>query len=238
MYAGDRIALLGPNGSGKSTLVKQMIGLLRPQSGQVLLADQNAAKLSVAEAARKVGYVFQNPGHMLFAPTVREELAFGPRNIGQRDDEIARNSAVALELLGLAGFEDRPPLTLSFGQQRRLCIASVVAMRAGVLLMDEPTAGQDYRSYTQFMDGIIQLGAFAAQIFITHDLDLAISYANRIWLFVDGTIVADGPPTEVLSDEALLRRCRILPTSLWHENRRLLPHSGGMQRLEELAALV
>jgi energy-coupling factor transport system ATP-binding protein len=235
---GDRIALLGPNGSGKSTLVKHMIGLLRPRRGAVSIGGAPAETLSVAQAARQVGYVFQSPSHMLFAPTVREELAFGPRNVGQSADEIARHSAEALALVGLEGYDDRPPLTLSFGQQRRLCIASVIAMRAQVLLMDEPTAGQDYRSYTQFMDGILELGAFAAQIFITHDIDLAISYANRVLLFADGRIVADGPPHEVLARVDLLERCRLRPTSLLYENIRLLPQTGAFQRLEALAALV
>jgi energy-coupling factor transport system ATP-binding protein len=238
VYPGDRIALLGPNGSGKSTLVKQMIGLLRPRRGAVFLDGAPSAAISVAQAARLAGYVFQSPTHMLFAPSVREELAFGPRNVGQSEAEIARNSAEALALVGLAGYEDRPPLTLSFGQQRRLCIASVIAMRAQVLLMDEPTAGQDYRSYMQFMDGILGLGVFAAQIFITHDLDLAISYANRVLLFAEGQIVADGPPHQVLAQADLLERCRLRPTSLLHENLRLLPHTGAFQRLEQLAALV
>jgi energy-coupling factor transporter ATP-binding protein EcfA2 len=232
---GDRIALLGPNGSGKSTLVKQMIGLLRPQRGEVLLKGQSTKTLSVAEIARQVGYVFQSPSHMLFAPNVREELAFGPQNIGQSPEEIAKHSAEALELLGLSGFEDRPPLTLSFGQQRRLCIASVVAMRAQVLLMDEPTAGQDYRSYMRFMDGIAQLRAFEAQIFITHDLDLALSYATRVILFADGNIVADGPSHEVLQDLDLLQRCRVLPTTLLNENLRVFSQTGRFLSLEQLA---
>jgi energy-coupling factor transport system ATP-binding protein len=218
--------------------VKQLIGLLRPQRGAVLLGGSDVAGMSVAEAARQVGYVFQNPSHMLFAPTVREEMAFGPRNIGQSEAAIAEHTAEALDLMGLAGYEDRPPLTLSFGQQRRLCIASVIAMRAQVLLMDEPTAGQDYRSYTHFMAGIHALGAFAAQVFITHDLDLAISYANRILLFDDGQVIADGPPHIVLADLDLLTRCRLRPTTLLHENLRLLPHTGRFQRLETLATMV
>ena len=237
VYAGDRIALLGPNGGGKSTLVKHMIGLLRPQRGMVALNGVPVATMSVAEAARLAGYVFQSPSHMLFAPTVREEMAFGPRNLGQRTAEIAAHTTEALAMMDLTGMEERPPLTLSFGQQRRLCIASIIAMRVQVLLMDEPTAGQDYRSYTQFMDGIQRLGAFAAQIFITHDLDLAISYANRVLLFAGGQIVADGPPHDVLADEAMLRRCRIWPTSLLDENLRLLPQTGTFQRLEALASV-
>jgi energy-coupling factor transport system ATP-binding protein len=234
---GDRIALLGPNGSGKSTLVKQMIGLLRPRRGSVTLDGKPLAKMSVAQAARSAGYVFQSPSHMLFAPTAREELAFGPRNIGHSEAEILDHSAEALTLMDLEGAEERPPLTLSFGQQRRLCIASVIVMRAKVLLMDEPTAGQDYRSYTQFMDGILRLGSFAAQIFITHDLDLAISYANRVILFADGEIIADGRPHDILADAGLLQRCRLNRTSLLDENLRLLPVTGAFRRLETLATL-
>jgi len=233
--AGDRIAVLGPNGSGKSTLVKQMIGLLRPRHGTVEIQGQSVARMSVAQVAGHVGYVFQSPAHMLFAPSVAEEVAFGPRNIGQSHEEIVRHTVQALALMGLSGCEDRPPLTLSFGQQRRLCIACVIAMRSRVLLMDEPTAGQDYRSYTRFMDGISQLGVFASQVFITHDLDLAIGYANRVVLFVDGRILADGVPHEVLGQPDLLRLCRLHPTSLLEENLRLLPRTGRFYRLELLA---
>ena len=235
IHSGDRVALLGPNGTGKSTLVKHMLGLLRPQRGEVLLRSQPLRKLSVAQAAHQVGYVFQNPGHMLFAPSVREEMAFGPRNLGQSEAEISANTAEALALMNMADMLERPPLTLSFGQQRRLCIASVIAMRCAVMLMDEPTAGQDYRSYTQFMDGINQLSFFAAQVFITHDLDLALTYANRIVLLNDGRIVADGAPAAVLADDALLHSCRVLPTSLLRESRRHA-EGGRLPGLEELAA--
>jgi energy-coupling factor transport system ATP-binding protein len=238
IYPGDRIALLGPNGSGKTTLVKHLIGLLRPQRGAVYIDGAPAAKMSVAEIAARVGYVFQSPSHMLFAPTVREELAFGPRNIGQSDAAIAENSRAALAMLDLSGLEERPPLTLSFGQQRRTCIASVLAMRPRVLLMDEPTAGQDYRSYTQFMNGIERLTGLDALTFITHDLDLAIGYANRVILFADGAIMADGAPHEVLVGEELLQRCNLWPTSLLSENVRLLPSTGAFRRLETLASLV
>ena len=233
--AGERIAILGPNGSGKSTLIKHLIGLLRPRRGTVHLGDRAARDFSVAQIAREVGYVFQNPSQMIFAPTVREELAFGPQNLGYDAAEIAQHSAEALALVGLNDLEERPPLTLSFGQQRRLCIASVVAMRSGVLVMDEPTAGQDYRSYTQFMDGISQLDFFVAQVFITHDLDLALSYATRVVLFADGQIIADGDPADILTDEELLRRCRLRPTSLWAANLSRLAQSGRFLRLEHLA---
>jgi energy-coupling factor transporter ATP-binding protein EcfA2/uncharacterized membrane protein len=169
---GDVVAILGPNGAGKSTLVKHMIGLLKPCGGQVRIVGQPSAALTTAQIAHTVGYVFQHPGHMLFAPSVREELAFGPRNLGFEQARIEANVARAINLLGLTGMEDRPPLALSYGQQKRVGIAAVVAMESRVLVMDEPTAGQDHRSYTTFMDAIARLQTFDALVFITHDLDL------------------------------------------------------------------
>lgn len=232
---GDLVAILGPNGAGKSTLVKHIIGLLKPRSGAVRVMGEPSAALTTAQIAHNVGYVFQHPGHMLFAPTVREELAFGPRNLGFDRERIAANVTRSVEMVGLAGMEDRPPLALSYGQQKRVGIAAVAAMESRVLVMDEPTAGQDHRSYTAFMDAIARLQSFDAMIFITHDLDLALTYANRIVLVADGRIAADGPPEQVLIDESLLRRCRVEPTSLLRLNLALLPHTGRFLRAEGLA---
>ncbi|HEX6293239.1 MAG TPA: ABC transporter ATP-binding protein [Herpetosiphonaceae bacterium] len=232
---GDVVAILGPNGAGKSTLVKQMIGLLKPRAGRVRVLGAPTVELTTAQIAHSVGYVFQHPGHMLFAPTVREELAFGPRNLGFDQARIDANVARAIEMVGLTGLDDRPPLALSYGQQKRVGIAAVAAMESRVLVMDEPTAGQDYRSYTAFMDAIARLQSFDALVFITHDLDLALSYANRIVLVAEGRIAADGPPERVLADEPLLRRCRVEPTSLLRLNLTLLPHTGRFLRAEGLA---
>jgi energy-coupling factor transporter ATP-binding protein EcfA2 len=232
---GDVVAILGPNGAGKSTLVKHMIGLLKPNGGEVRIMSRSSKALTTAQIAASVGYVFQHPGHMLFAPSVREELAFGPRNLGFDPARIARNVAQAIELLGLVGMEDRPPLALSYGQQKRVGIGAVLAMESRVLVMDEPTAGQDHRSYTAFMDAITRLQSFDALVFITHDLDLALTYANRIVLVADGQVAADGPPPQVLADEALLRRCRVEPTSLLRLNLALLPATGRFLRAEGLA---
>lgn len=232
---GDIIALLGPNGAGKTTLVKHAIGLLKPRRGRVLVEGQDTREMSVAQVARTLGYVFQHPGHMLFAPTVREELAFGPRNLGFSREEIDQSVARAVEMVNLRGLEEYPPLALSFGQQKRVSIAAVLAMRSRILVMDEPTAGQDYWNYMTFMDSILQVPGFAAVLFITHDLDLAICYANRVVLMAEGRIAADGPPSEVLSDMELLRRCRIVPTSLLRLNLEYLPRTGRFLRAEALA---
>jgi energy-coupling factor transport system ATP-binding protein len=232
---GEVLAIMGPNGAGKSTLLRHGIGLLRPKSGQVRVAGQDARGSTVAQLARTVGYVFQSPSHMLFAPTVRAELTFGPRNLGR--DAAAAEAAVptALAQVGLAGFEDRAPLSLSFGQQKRLGIAAVLSMRPRVLVLDEPTAGQDHGSTQALMHMIGGLAGLAATVLISHDVDLAVSYATRVVLMRDGQIEADGPPEQVLADRALIERCRIVPTSLLELNLQLLPRTGRFMPIEQLA---
>ena len=232
---GDVIAILGHNGSGKTTLVKHALGLLKPTEGSVLLEGRDTRSMTVAQAARTVGYVFQSPSQMLYAPTVSEELAFGPRNLGYSQETISTNVDWAIDTVHLREEMALPPLALSFGQQKRVSIAAILAMRSRILMMDEPTAGQDYWNYTAFMDAILQMPGFDSVLFITHDLDLALIYANRILLVFNGKLVADGPPHQVLSDEAHLRQCRILPTSLLRMNKALFPTTGKYYRAETLA---
>jgi energy-coupling factor transport system ATP-binding protein len=234
---GDVIAVLGPNGAGKTTFVKHAIGLLRPKSGQVLVNGKNTHEASVAEIASTLGYVFQSPSHMLFAPTVREELAFGPKNLKHKADAIERQVKEALAIVNLADKEQDPPLSLSFGQQKRVSIAAILAMRSKILVMDEPTAGQDYKNYMNFMDAILQLPSFEAILFITHDVDLALIYANRVILVADGAVRADGRPEEIMKDKELLKACRLVPTSLLDENLARLPQTGKFMRAEALAHL-
>lgn len=232
---GDIIAVLGPNGAGKTTFVKHAIGLLKPKAGRVLVNGKSTREASVAEIASTLGYVFQSPSHMLFAPTVNEELAFGPKNLKHPPEQIERDVKQALEIVNLADKGNDPPLSLSFGQQKRVSIAAILAMRSKILVMDEPTAGQDYQNYMNFMDAILQLPGFEAILFITHDLDLATIYANRVILVAEGRIQADGRPEEVLRDEDLLRRCRVVPTSLLRMNVEMLPKTGKFMRAEALA---
>jgi energy-coupling factor transporter ATP-binding protein EcfA2 len=243
--AGDVIALLGPNGAGKTTLVKHAIGLLRPSSGRILLNGQDSRDMTIAEMAHTIGYVFQSPSHMLFAQKVRDELAFGPKNMGHSDEEISRNTERALEVVNLSDEIDRAPLALSFGQQKRVTIAAVLTMRSSILVMDEPTAGQDYANYMSFMDSVVglrsdagQAYSFSAIVFITHDLDLAVNYANRVVLMSDGRIVKDGNPPDVLADFNLLQRCRVVPTSLLKANLEHIQKTGGFMRAEALAGFI
>ncbi|MBN1920996.1 MAG: ABC transporter ATP-binding protein [Anaerolineae bacterium] len=232
---GDIVAVLGPNGAGKTTLVKHAIGLLKPRRGRVLVEGRDTRELSVAQIAHTLGYVFQSPSHMLFAATVREELAFGPKNLRYAAEKIEQGTRRALEIVNLQGLEDYPPLALSFGQQKRVSIAAILAMYSKILVMDEPTAGQDYWNYRAFMDAILQMPGFEAVLFITHDLDLAISYANRVVLLQDGTVAGEGAPAEVLHDVELLRRCRLVPTSLLALNLEYLPLTGRFMSAEALA---
>jgi energy-coupling factor transport system ATP-binding protein len=211
---GETVALLGPNGSGKTTMVKQALGLLRPNKGAVKLYGEDTRKLSVAQLASRIGYVFQSPGAMLFAPTVHKEVAFGPENLGFTGERLDNTVREAEEALNVAEFDDRSPLSLSFGQQKRVTIASVLSMQGKILLLDEPTAGQDYRSYVSFMEYLRNLPELDALFFITHDLDLALRFTQRVLLMKEGNLVADGPPLQVLADPDLLEECNLRPTSL------------------------
>jgi energy-coupling factor transport system ATP-binding protein len=232
---GDVIAVLGPNGAGKTTFVKHAIGLLKPRSGRVFVNGKDTKESSVAEIASTLGYVFQSPSHMLFAPTVREELEFGPKNLKHPKEEMEKEVKEALRIVNLTDMEQDPPLALSFGQQKRVSIAAILAMRSRILVMDEPTAGQDYQNYMNFMDAILQLPGFEAVMFITHDVDLAVIYANRVMLVSDGRLVADGSPHEVLRDFSRLETCRVIPSSLLALNVEQFSKTGRFLRAEALA---
>jgi energy-coupling factor transport system ATP-binding protein len=235
IHEGDVIALLGPNGAGKSTLVKHAIGLLKPVQGAVRVNGEDTRKRSSAQLAKILGYVFQSPTQMLFAPSVREELAFGPRNLHYASNDVEAGVQLAVGMVNLGGLENYSPFSLSYGQQKRVSIAAIIAMQSRILAMDEPTAGQDYKNYTGFMTSILALPNFAAIVFITHDLDLAVMHANRVWLMNAGRIVADGKPEEVLAQRDLLRQCRLVPTSLLGENLKFLPRTQRFMPAEELA---
>jgi len=235
--SGDVIAILGPNGAGKTTFVKHAIGLLKPKTGRVLVDGRDTRDTTVAQIASTLGYVFQSPSHMLFAPTVFEELAFGPKNLKHPKEQIEKEVKEALKIVNLTDKEKDPPLAMSFGQQKRVSIAAILAMRSRILVMDEPTAGQDYLNYMNFMDSILQMPGFEAILFITHDVDLAVIYANRVILVANGRVQADGKPHEVLRDLDLLKACRLVPTSLLAVNLDYLPNTGQFMRAEALAHL-
>ncbi len=223
------VAVLGPNGSGKTTLFRTAMGLLRPSSGTVWVDMRDAATTPVAELARTIGYVFQSPSQMLFARTVREELLFGPRNLGLPLDDPDAVAMEALRRTGLAdeeGILDRPPMTLSFGQQKRLALAIGLALQPRSLILDEPSAGQDHRTASAFMREVAAIPGLESLYFITHDVDLALTHADRILVIRDGRIVADGPPTTVIEDADGWHASNLHRTSLmaanqaWHGDAR------------------
>jgi energy-coupling factor transport system ATP-binding protein len=211
--AGDVVALIGPNGAGKSTLCKMAVGLVRPQVGQVLVGEQDAARATTAQLVRTVGYVFQNPAAMLFANTLHEELAFGPRNLGLTDSQIALAIERALDLVGLAHLPlNQSPFSLSFGQQKRIMMASVLAMRPRVLILDEPTAGLDDDTAEDLLIRLLGTpGGPEAIVLVTHDLVLARRFANRVVLMAAGQVIADGAPEDILTDPQVISQAGFDP---------------------------
>jgi energy-coupling factor transporter ATP-binding protein EcfA2 len=237
----ETVAVLGPNGSGKTTLFKSAIGLIPRTAGTVLVDGASTDRRSVADLAGTFGYVFQNPSQMLFAPNVREELLFGPRNM-KRDaagfDELVTTSLRRVGLQDEDGIEARPPLTLSFGQQKRLALAVALALRPRTLVLDEPSAGQDHRSATAFMTEVERIVGLESVYFVTHDVDLALTYADRIVLLRDGTIVADGAPLDVIRDRDRWVACNLRVTSLMDANAAWEAHTGRFLGAQQLARIL
>ncbi|HET8776270.1 MAG TPA: ATP-binding cassette domain-containing protein [Candidatus Limnocylindria bacterium] len=235
--AREIVAVLGPNGSGKTTLFRTAMGLVRPDGGRVAVDGRDVAATPTAELARSIGYVFQSPSQMLFARTVRQELLFGPRNLGLPLDDPDGLAMDALRRVGLADEEailDRPPLTLSFGQQKRLALAIGLALRPKALILDEPSAGQDFRTSTAFMREVASIPGLESLYFITHDVDLALTHADRILVIRDGRIVADGPPGTVIEDAELWHASNLHRTSLMTAN---LAWSGSTSRFLDAPTL-
>jgi energy-coupling factor transport system ATP-binding protein len=208
--AGGFIGLVGQNGSGKTTLVKHLNGLLRPSRGGVRFKGTDCHTLDAAEIASRVGYVFQNPDYQIFLHTVHDELAFGPRNLKLSEEEVRGRVARALTLMDLLGTEAQHPQTLSRGQRQRLAIASVLAMEPEVIVLDEPTGGQDRLQARRLMDLLTDLNRRGHTILlVTHDLELAAEFCDRLLVMGGGTLLLDGPPGEVFRQEEVLRSARL-----------------------------
>jgi energy-coupling factor transport system ATP-binding protein len=239
--AREVVAVLGPNGSGKTTLFRTAMRLMVPTAGEVLVDGRPTADRAVAELATTFGFVFQSPSQMLFARTVREELLFGPRNLGRPPERHEAIVDDALRRTGLADLEEireRPPLTLSFGQQKRLALAIALALEPPTLMLDEPSAGQDHRTARQFMREVLAVPGLESIYLVTHDVDLALAYATRILLFQAGTIVADGTPAEVIGDEDRWTGCNLRVTSLMRANAQWRRPTESFLDAEALATVV
>jgi cobalt/nickel transport system ATP-binding protein len=207
---GERVALLGPNGAGKTTFVLHLNGILSGGAGTVRVGGLEVRadeRHTLREIRRRVGIVFQDPDDQLFMPTVRDDVAFGPANLGLRGAELASRVASALAAVGMADVADRPPHHLSFGQRRRVAVATVLAMEPEILVLDEPTSNLDPASRRELADVLDALPV--TLLVVTHDLPYALELCDRSVVLSGGSIVADGRTADVLSDADLLRQHRL-----------------------------
>jgi cobalt/nickel transport system ATP-binding protein len=207
VHAGERVALLGPNGAGKTTLVLHLNGILTAGHGSVTVAGLPVAREHLLEIRRRVGVVFQDPDDQLFMPTVAEDVAFGPTNLGLDRAAVAERVTEALTAVGMADHADRAPHHLSFGQRRRVAVATVLAMRPEILVLDEPTSNLDPASRRELADILESLSL--PTLVVTHDLPYAWQLCPRSVLLDDGVVVADRPTPELLADSELLRSHRL-----------------------------
>ena len=198
---GETLAIIGQNGSGKSTLVRHLDGLLRPTDGQILLDGSMVGRRHVAELAALVGIAFQDPDRQIFAGRVRTEVAFGPRNLGLRGAELERRVTEALEMVGLAGTDEENPYDLGYSRRKLLSIASVLAMRTPIVVLDEPTTGQDLRGVARVRSIVAALAAEGRTVIaISHDMRFVAETFRRVVVMRAGRIVLDGTPADVFGE--------------------------------------
>ncbi|MDH5806473.1 MAG: ABC transporter ATP-binding protein [Candidatus Methanomethylicaceae archaeon] len=202
---GEMVAILGSNGAGKTTLVKHINGLLKPQIGSVIVLGKNTKEVSVAELARHVGLVFQNPDHQLFAETVEKEIMFALINFNFPQDEIKLRTEEALRKFDLIEYRDKSPFMLSGGEKKRLALASVLCYDPSIIILDEPTTGQDYNQKRNLMKILEKLNNEGKTIIVvTHDIEFVADFIPRCIIMSNGEIVADGPSNEILTKIDLL----------------------------------
>ncbi len=195
---GEKVALLGPNGAGKSTLLLHTDGLLLPASGEVVVCGMPVERKTLADVRRRVGMVFQNPDDQLFMPTVEEDVAFGPLNMGLDAGEVEMRISAAMRAVGAEGLRKRSPMQLSGGQKRAVALAAVLAMRPQILVLDEPTANLDGRTRRSLMSVLGRIDSTC--IIATHDLAMARALCTRAIVMDEGRVVADGSCAEVIAD--------------------------------------
>lgn len=214
---GQKLAILGPNGSGKTTLLLHLNGLCKPTRGEIQLDGQPVGydHQALNHWRRRVGLILQEPNDQLFAATVRQDVSFGPLNLGLSSAEAGERVREALEALRVAHLAGRPTHTLSFGQKKRVAIAGVLAMRPEILVLDEPTAGLDSHGVTHLLGALQQLyEAGTTLVFSTHDVELAYAWADQVAVFYEGAVLRQGETALVLGDREVLRQSRLRPPLL------------------------
>ncbi len=207
VHQGERVALLGPNGAGKTTLVLHLNGILTAGAGSVSVSGLPVEKRHLREIRRRVGIVFQDPDDQLFSGSVRQDVAFGPANLGLRGDALEQRVMAALDQVAMADFADRAPHHLSFGQRRRVAVATVLAMEPEILVLDEPSSNLDPASRRELADILRRLDVTV--LMVTHDLLYALELCPRSVVLSDGVVVADGSTFDVLTDAPLMAAHRL-----------------------------
>ena len=204
---GESVAIIGANGAGKSTLLHHLNGFLEPTDGEIRIGDTPLTKRTLPLIRRTVGMVFQNPDDQLFMPTVFDDVAFGPLNLGLRGEHVDQRVMESLEQVGAAHLRTKPPYHLSGGEKKRVAIATVLAMSPDILVMDEPTSGLDPFSRRQLMALLREFRH--TKIFTSHDLDMVLELCQRTMIIHEGMIMADGPTEEIFQQDDLLAACRL-----------------------------
>jgi len=216
----ERIALLGTNVSGKTTLLNHLNGILKPTSGRILF-DGNQLRYdakSLLELRKRVGFVFQDPNDQLFAPTVKQDVAFGPLNLGFSTEKVKTIVEESLAIVGMTGFGDKPPHFMSLGQKKRVALAGVLAMQPEVIIMDEPTSNLDPRATSDILHLLLQLNREKGitLLLATHDVDMVPLFATEMYVLNKGKLVSNGTPKECFSNGDLIRRVNLRSPRLTH----------------------
>ncbi len=209
---GEMVALLGKNGAGKSTLFLHLNGIYQPDEGNVFIDGEELKydKKSLLKFRQKVGIVFQNPDDQIFAPTVEEDVAFGPLNLGLPMEEVQDRVEEALARVGMSGYEKYAPHHLSGGQKKRVAIAGILAMKPEIMVLDEPTAGLDPQGVVNLQALLKELNEEGITIIIsTHEVDLVPNYAQRVFVMVDGLLIAEGTPKEIFAQPEILEKANL-----------------------------
>jgi len=214
--SGEMTAIVGTNGAGKSTFSKVICGFETQDEGRIMLSGEDIKDLSIKERAEHIGYVMQNPNQMISKVLIYDEVALGLRNRGVSGEEIARKVDDALKICGLWKMRKWPISALSYGQKKRVTIASILVLDPEIIILDEPTAGQDYRHYTEIMEFLSELNARGITVLmITHDMHLMLEYADRAIVFSDGKVIADDKCYNILTDSDIIARASLKETSLY-----------------------
>lgn len=208
---GERIAIIGANGAGKSTLFKHFNGILKPTTGEVLIKGEPVSNKNILDVRRTVGLVFQDPDDQIFAPTVKQDVAFGPMNLGLSPEEIEKRVQESLETVRLTGFEERAPHHLSTGEKKKVAIAGILAMQPEVLVLDEPTAGLDPGGAMRLIRLINWMNRYLGitTIIATHEVDIVPLLADRVCIMSMGKIIGEGTPLEIFSSPEMIKKTHL-----------------------------